>query len=165
MASRAPERASTTSSVIARSGLRYLAVLLLLGIGAIHLQQYFAVYYRVIPVIGPLFAASFALAVVLAAALAAPLERIPSIGRGLVVLTALGGACFAAGVIIGLEISEFASLFGFHEHGYRPAISLSLAFEAASLVALVLFMILQIRARARGRRPGQHAATSRPDTA
>jgi hypothetical protein len=165
MASQAPGHASHARSAIARFGLRYLAVLLLTGIGAIHLQQYFAVYYRVIPVIGPLFAANFALAVVLAAALAAPLGRLPRHGRDLLALTALGGACFAAGVIIGVEISEFGTLFGFHEHGYRLAISLSLAFEAATLLTLVIFLILEIRGHSRGQRPARHSVMPRPDTA
>lgn len=147
---------------LARRGLRYLAALLLLGIGALHLQQYVAVYYRVIPVIGPLFAANFALAIVLAAALAAPLGRIPRLGRALLLLVALGGACFAAGTLIGLEISEFGTLFGFHEHGYRPAVSLSVAFEAATIITLVVFLILELRAQGPDHRPGRHRATSRP---
>jgi hypothetical protein len=155
--------ATPARGALARRGLRYCAVLLLLGIGAVHLQQYVAVYYRVIPVIGPLFAANFALAIVLAAALAAPLARIPRLGRALLLLVALGGACFAAGTLIGLEISEFATLFGFHEHGYRTALTLSVAFEAATIITLVVFLILELRAQAPDHRPARHRATTRPD--
>jgi hypothetical protein len=114
--------------------------LLLLGIGAIHLQQYFAVYYDVIPVIGPLFAANFALATLLGLSLLAPAERFFPVGRELLGLAALGGIGFSLGTIIGLAISESSTLFGFHEHGYRLAIVLSLAFEVAAVLALASYV-------------------------
>lgn len=123
---------------------RYLGAVLLLGVGAVHLQQYVGVYYRVIPVIGPLFAANFALGVILGASLLAPVERL---GRPLPVLAALGGIGFAAGSIIGLEISEYGTLFGFHEHGYRTAIVLSIALEGAAVVSLAAYLLLHARAR------------------
>ena len=55
---------------------RYLGALLLIAAGAVHLQQYFGVYYRVIPVIGPLFVANFAIGLALGLALLAPIERL-----------------------------------------------------------------------------------------
>jgi uncharacterized membrane protein YiaA len=144
---------AATGGALARRGLRYLAVLLLLGSGAIHLHDYVADYYRVIPVIGPLFAANFALAIILAVALAVPLERLPRLGPILHLLVALGAMAFAAGVIIGLEISEFSTLFGFHEHGYRFSVSLSLAFEAATLLVLAGYLVLPGTPRTPGRPP------------
>lgn len=112
---------------------RYLGALMLIATGAVHLQQYFAVYYRVIPVIGPLFVASFAIGLLLGLALLGPIDRIgPWASRA----AAAVGVAFAAGTIIGLGISESGTLFGFHEHGYRLAIVLSIAFEAAAIALL-----------------------------
>ena len=128
-----------------RLALRVLGALLLFGIGAVHLQQYLGVYYRVIPVIGDLFAANFSMAVLLGLLLLAPLERIGRLGRPLPARIALGGIGFAAGTIIGLEPSELGTLFGFHEHGYRLSIVLCLALEAAAIVVLAAFLTLQAR--------------------
>lgn len=128
----APERTSVPAQAA-----RYLGALLLIASGAVHLQQYFAVYYRVIPVIGPLFLANFILAVLLALALLAPIGRL---GWWAPALVAVGGILFAAGTIIGLEISESGTLFGFHEHGYRTAIVLSIAFEGAAIVLLAGYL-------------------------
>jgi hypothetical protein len=118
--------------------LRYLAALFLIGTGVLHLEQFFAVYYRVIPVIGPLFAANFAIGVVLGLVLLAPMERL---GRWVPPLIALGGIAFAAGTIIGLELSETGTLFGFHEHGYRAAVILSIALEGAAIGTLCLYLL------------------------
>lgn len=117
---------------------RYLGALLLIAVGAVHLQQYFSVYYRVIPVIGPLFVANFAIGLALGLALLAPIERL---GNWAPALAAAGGVLFAAGTIIGLEISESGTLFGFHEHGYRLAIILSIAFEGAAIVLLGAYLM------------------------
>jgi hypothetical protein len=38
--------------------LRFLGTLALLGIGAVHIDQYFVVHYHVVPVIGTLFGAA-----------------------------------------------------------------------------------------------------------
>ena len=118
--------------------VRYLGALLLIAAGAVHLQQYFGVYYRVIPVIGPLFLASFVIGLALGLALLAPIERL---GRWAAALAAVGGIAFAAGTIIGLEISESGTLFGFHEHGYRLAIVLSIVFEGAAIVLLGAYLL------------------------
>ncbi len=147
-----PDPTTTTGTAAASRSLRYLGALLLFAVGALHLDQYFSDYYQVIPVIGPLFAANFAVAVLLGLALLAPLERIPRVGHPLLVLAALGGIGFAAGVIIGLELSETGTLFGFHEDGYRLAIVLSLIFEAAAIVVLTAFVILEAKAGRRGLR-------------
>jgi hypothetical protein len=117
---------------------RYVGALCLVAAGAVHLQQYYAVYYRVIPVIGPLFVANFAIAVVLGVALLAP---VPHRAPGLHTAAAIGGILFAAGTIIALEISEDGTLFGFHEHGYRAAIVVSIVFEAAAIVSLATYLI------------------------
>jgi hypothetical protein len=130
---------------------RYVGALSLMAAGAVHLQQYYAVYYRVIPVIGPLFVANFVVAVVLGVALLAPVRhRAP----GLRSLAAIGGILFAAGTIIALAISESRTLFGFHEHGFRAAIVVSIALEAAAIVSLAAYLISS-RASASGN-PAEH---------
>jgi len=123
---------------------RLLGAAFIVAAGVVHLQQYFGVYYRVIPMIGPLFLAAFVLALLIAVALIAPLDRIwPPLGA----LTAIGGILFSAGAIIGLEISEAGTLFGFHEHGYRLAVVLSIVFEAAAIALLILDLVLRSRTR------------------
>lgn len=111
---------------------------LLIASGVVHIEQYFAVYYRVIPIIGPLFIANFVIALLLGLVLLAPTGRI---GTRLPGLAAVGGILFAVGTIVGLEISEHGTLFGFHEHGYRLAIVLSIVFEAAAVVALSAYLV------------------------
>src|SRR5262245_2121168 len=133
-----PEPATTRSHSGAVTVARYVGALSLIATGALHLQQYYAVYYRVIPVIGPLFLVNFALGVALGLTLLAPLQhRAPELHR----LAAIGGIVLAAGTIIGLAISEHDTLFGFHEHGYRPAIVMSLAVEALAIVSLAAYLI------------------------
>ena len=139
----APERLTTRPA-------RYLGALLLIATGAVHLQQYYGVYYRVIPLVGPLFVANFVIGVVLGLALLLPIERFTRWAPGLV---ALGGMAFAAGTIIGLEISETGTLFGFHEHGYRSAIVLSIAFEGAAIVSLGAYALASFRGRRSAEQP------------
>jgi hypothetical protein len=134
---------------------RYVGALSLVAAGAVHLQQYYAVYYRVIPVIGPLFVANFVVAVILGVALIAPVEhRVP----GLHSLAAIGGILFAAGTIVALAISESRTLFGFHEHGYRAAIVVSIAVEAVAIVSLATYLV---SSRASGSPAGHPLARAR----
>lgn len=139
-------------SAISLRAARYLGALLLIAAGAVHLQQYFGAYYRVIPVIGPLFVANFVIGLALGLALLAPIERL---GRWAAALAAAGGVAFAAGTIIGLEISEAGTLFGFHEHGYRLAIVLSIAFEGAAIVLLSAYLLALRREWLARRHAGQ----------
>jgi hypothetical protein len=131
--------------------LRGLAALLLLGVGAVHLYEYFADYYRVIPIIGDLFAANFASAVGLAIALVVPLgslpvvRSLPIVGKAPHALVALGGIVFLLGTIIGLLLSEQGTLFGFHEYGYRATVWLALALEAAADLLLAAFLAAESR--------------------
>jgi hypothetical protein len=146
----APDRTDPRTSASAQVA-RYLGALLLLGTGAIHLQQYFAVFYDVIPVIGPLFLANFVIAALLGLSLLAPAERLFRIGRELLALAALGGIGFAVGTIVGLAISESGALFGFHEHGYRLAIVLSLVFEVVAIIALAFYLASAVSSLGRRR--------------
>ena len=137
---------------------RYFGALLLIAAGAVHLQQYFGAGYRGIPVIGPLFVANFVIGLALGLALLAPIERL---GSWAAALSAVGGIAFAAGTIIGLEISESGTLFGFHEHGYRLAIVGSIVFEGAAIVMLGAYL-MGLRSERRARR---HAGRTLPPAA
>lgn len=151
----------TTAMRVIQRATRYLGCLLLIGIGAIHLFEYTHDHYNVIPVIGPLFVINFAFAVALAILIAAPIERLPGIGRPLLRLLMLGAIGFAASTIAGLLISEASTLFGFHEQGYRTAITLSLALEAGAILLFGLFLAVETRAWIA--RPPRSPVTSQRD--
>jgi hypothetical protein len=120
---------------------RYLGAAALVGVGVAHIWQYYVDSYSVIPTIGTLFALNFASALVVALGLVAPLQRLsPRWGRALLTLLAASGAGIALGSLAGLEVSETTGLFGFMESGYRAAIVLSIALEAATVVFLIAFL-------------------------
>ncbi|MGI5325122.1 hypothetical protein [Actinomadura nitritigenes] len=160
MVASSPDLAATGPGPLPPALLRYLSALLLFGVGAVHLYEYFGDHYSVIPIIGPLFAANFASAVVLGLSLLAPLDSIPLvrslplIGRAPHALVALGGIVFLLGTIIGLLISEQASLFGFHEYGYRTTVWLALALESAAVLTLAGYLAME------SRRARPHPATA-----
>jgi len=109
--------------------LRMLGALAVLVVGAVHLEQYFAVHFNVLPVIGPLFALNFAGATLIAIGLLLPLGRLH-------ILLALAGIGLAATSFVFLLVSEHQRLFGFEEYGYRAAIIISLVAEAAAVALL-----------------------------
>ncbi|HKE73421.1 MAG TPA: hypothetical protein VKB57_07385 [Acidimicrobiales bacterium] len=138
-----PEPETTSSHSGAATFARYVGALALIVTGVMHLQQYYGVYYRVIPTIGPLFLVNFVVGVALGLVLLAPLgQRAPEVHH----LAAIGGIVFAAGTIIALAVSENRTLFGFHEHGYRAAIVISLAAEAVAIVSLAAYLVASRRA-------------------
>jgi hypothetical protein len=142
---------------------RVLGALALLAIGALHYQQYRYAFYSSIPTIGALFLANFLAATALGLLLLAPLRSwVGRPGKVLERLAALAGVGVAAGGLIALLISEHTPLFGFMEHGYRLVIVLAIAFDAAAIAALTLFLI---GTRAGARRPGtahEHEPPGRP---
>jgi hypothetical protein len=117
---------------------RVLGALAVLAIGAVHLEQYFAVHFNVVPVIGPLFALNFAGATLIALGLLLPLHRLH-------VLIALGGIGLAATSFVFLFVSEHQPLFGFQDYGYRPAIIIALAAEAAAVALLAGYLAAGFR--------------------
>ena len=125
----------------AGTALRVLGALAVLAVGAVHLEQYFAVHFAVVPVIGPLFALNFAGAAAIALGL-----LLPPFAR-LRVLLALGGIALAATSAVFFFISEHGTLFGFEDYGYRPAIVAALAAEAATVVLLGGYLGLRARSR------------------
>lgn len=113
--------------------LRLLGALAVLTVGGVHLEQYFGVHFNVVPVIGPLFVLNFAGAVLIGLGLLVPLGRLH-------VPLALGGIGLAATSFVFFFISERQPLFGFQDYGYRPAIIVALAAEAAAVVLLAGYL-------------------------
>ncbi len=132
-----------------RYALRTLGAFALLAVGALHIDQYFAVHYSVIPVIGPLFLLNLIGAVVIALLLITPTERFHT--GGFIASVALAGIGLAVTSAIFLLISEQTTLFGFMENGYRTAIVLSFIAEAATVALLGAYLVTLVRHR---RKPG-----------
>ena len=120
------------------TALRVLGALAVLTVGAVHLEQYFGVHFDVVPVIGPLFVLNFAGAALIAVGLLLPLGRLHA-------LLALGGMGLAATAFVFFFISEHRQLFGFHDYGYRPAIIVALAAEAAAVALLGAYLVNRTR--------------------
>jgi hypothetical protein len=120
------------------STLRILGALAVLVVGAVHLEQYFAVHFDVVPVIGPLFALNFAGAVVIALGLVLPLRRLH-------VPAAVAGIGLAGTSFVFLFVSEHQPLFGFQDYGYRTAIVVALAAEAAAVLLLGGYLAVRSR--------------------
>jgi hypothetical protein len=127
--------------------LRASGAIAVLVVGAVHLDQYFVVHFDVVPTIGPLFLLNFIGATVIGLGLLIPSARL----RVLHMLLALGGIGLAATAFVFLLVSEHRTLFGFHDYGYRTAIVVALAAEAAAVVLLAGFVATTARGRPRSR--------------
>jgi hypothetical protein len=138
---RAPREAAQLDAPSRSAGvLRTLGALAVLAVGIVHLEQYFRVHFDVVPIIGPLFVLNFAAAAVIAVGL-----LVPAVPRALHLLLAAAGIGLAATAFVFLFVSEHRTLFGFHDYGFRPAIVIALAAEAAAV--LLLGAYLAVRAR------------------
>lgn len=133
---------------------RVLGALSLLAVGAVHLQQYVALY-SAIPTIGTLFVLNFAGATAVGLGLLTPVERLLGrFGDVAPVLLSLAGIGLAATAFVFLFISERTPLFGFMEPGYDPAAILaSRVAEVATVVLVSGFLAARyaVRASAAGR--------------
>ena len=115
---------------VAGEAARYLGAVSILVVGAIHAQQYYDAYFRVVPTIGTLFLLSFIGAAVVGAVLFVPVRLLGErLGDLILSLAALGAIGIALGPLVSLLISEYMPLFGFMESGYRLAIVLTLVFD------------------------------------
>ena len=122
---------------------RYLGAVSILVVGAIHAQQYYDAYFRVVPTIGTLFLLSFIGAAVVGAVLFAPVRLLGErLGDLILSLAALGAIGIALGTLVSLLISEYMPLFGFMESGYRLAIVLTLVFDGLTTVFLGVFLVI-----------------------
>ncbi len=134
--------------------VRLAAAASLLAVGAVHIQQYAFNYYSTVPTIGSLFLVNFIGGTVLGFYFLIPAG--PRVGRlrfWIDTGAALTGWAVAAGALAGLLISERTPLFGFMEHGYRFAIVFAIVSEAAAIVTLTLFLLLNRRAARADRHP------------
>jgi hypothetical protein len=118
--------------------IRILGAFALLGVGAVHLQQYYAADYSGVPTIGPLFLLNGIGSGILGLTLLFPIERVLEgrkcdAGIGAV---AFGGVMIAVGSLAALFISEYGGLFGFVEPGYSLPVVLAIVTEAATLLLL-----------------------------
>ena len=122
---------------------RYLGAVSILIVGAIHAQQYYDAYFRVVPTIGTLFLLSFIGAAVVGTILLAPVRMLGGrVGDLALSLAALGAIGIALGTFVSLLYSEYAPLFGFMESGYRLAIVLTLVFDVLTTVFLGGFLLV-----------------------
>ena len=140
-----PTRAHKASSRrrIAGEIARYLGAVSILVVGAIHAQQYYDAYFRVVPTIGTLFLLSFIGAGVVGTVLFAPVRRLGGrLGDLILSLAALGAIGIALGTLVSLLISEYMPLFGFMESGYRLAIVLTLIFDGLTTAFLGFFLLV-----------------------
>jgi hypothetical protein len=145
-AGNAPRRAPSASSRrrrIAGEIARYLGAASALVVGAIHAQQYYDAYFRIVPTIGTLFLLSFIGAGVVGTVLFAPVRLLGErLGDLILSLAALGAIEIALGTLVSLLISEYMPVFGFMESGYRLAIVLTLLFDGLTTVFLSLFLLI-----------------------
>lgn len=118
--------------------MRILGAFALLGIGAVHFQQYYAADYSGVPTIGPLFLLNGIGSGILGVTLLFPIERILKGRSGDVAIgaVAFGGVTIAVGSLAALFISEYGGLFGFVEPGYSLPVVLAIVTEAATLLLL-----------------------------
>jgi hypothetical protein len=124
--------------------MRTLGAVAVLVVGAVHLEQYFAEHFDVVPIIGPLFVLNFAGATVIGLGLLFPGVRM----RLLHLLLALGGIALSATAFVFLFVSEHQPLFGFQDYGYRTEIVVVLAAEAAAVVTLGTYLATRVARRA-----------------
>ena len=119
------------------------AAIALLATGGIHLEQYLAADFRVLPTIGSLFLLNFIAATVLGLYLLVPVRATAGRARRAADFgVAWSGFAVAAGSLIALLISERTPLFGFMEHGYRLEIVIAIGAETAAILALAAFTAL-----------------------
>jgi hypothetical protein len=140
----------TRGSEVAGEVARYLGAVSILGVGAVHAQQYYVAYFSVVPTIGTLFLLSFIGSGVVGAVLLAPVRRLGrNLGDLILVLAALGAIGIALGSLASLLVSEYMPLFGFMESGYRLAVVLALVFDALTTVFLGVFVLTVVSVRRR----------------
>lgn len=123
--------------------LRTVGALAVLVVGAVHLEQYFAEHFNVVPIIGPLFVLNFAGATLIGVGLLVPEARMQLLHG----LFALGGIGLAGTAFVFLFLSEHQPLFGFQDYGFRTEIVVALAAEAAAVVTLAAYLATRVARR------------------
>ncbi len=120
-----------------------VGALAVLATGADHLEEYTVDHFSTVPTIGTLFLLNFIAATVVGVGLLLPLGRLGEhLARAVRALLAIGGIGIAATSLVSLWISEHSSLFGFTDHGYRPAIVVAIVAEVVAIAALTAYLAL-----------------------
>lgn len=119
---------------------RWAGALGVLATGADHLDEYAANQFSSVPTIGTLFLLNFLASLAIAAGLVLPARHLGGTRIGMAF--AIAGIGLAGASLIGLWISETWGLFGFMDHGTRPAILAAIAAEAFTVVVLSLYVWL-----------------------
>jgi hypothetical protein len=140
---------------MALNTMRRLGAVTLLIVGAVHLQQYVANDYSVLPTIGPLFLLNAVGAGIVAISLLAPIERMlgdrqADLAVGLLAVVALA---IAVGSLVALFIAESQPLFGFMENGYDTPILIAIVAEALTVILLAPVAVTTLQGAASGDRP------------
>lgn len=134
--------ANRTRLILARLALA-VGALAVLVTGADHLEEYTINQFSTVPTIGTLFLLNFIAATVVGVGLLLPLGHITKrLADPIRALLALSGIGIAAVSLVSLWISESSSLFGFTDHGYRPAIVVAIVAEAVAVLALSAYLAL-----------------------
>ncbi len=111
----------------ATAGARYLGGVMILVVGAVHLQQY-ADFIKDVPTINTLFALNAAGAGVIAVMLAVPRLRL---------LAAIGGVILCIGSLVAVALSfTSGGIFDYVEPDLRTPIVIAIISEAFALAAL-----------------------------
>jgi multisubunit Na+/H+ antiporter MnhG subunit len=133
--------------------VRRLGAIAILGVGAVHLQQYLS-GYRSIPTIGTLFLLNAFSSGIVGIGLLAPIERIRDHRGAELTSGLLAGAALAiaAGSLVALFVSENGTLFGFSETGYRIVIVLAIIAEALTILLLAPVAAVSLKRAASSRR-------------
>ncbi|MBV8949358.1 MAG: hypothetical protein JOZ99_00665 [Actinobacteria bacterium] len=138
------DRPATSHRRTVWSAARVLGGLSLLAVGAVHIQQYSALY-SAIPTIGTLFVLDFVGTTLLGVGLLMPFERFwRRRGKWIETVMALGGVALAGASYVFLLVAERRPLFGFMEPGYDPnAIRAAQAGEIAAVLLLGAYLVIR----------------------
>ena len=135
---------------------RAIGSIAMLGVGAVHLEQYQVAHFSEIPTIGTLFLVNFIAATAIGLVLLVPVRSPVGPRRRLLEsVVALAGIGVAGGAFVALFVSEHTALFGFMEHGYRLEVVLALGAEAVAIIALALVLTCAHRRVRRAGGPGR----------
>lgn len=114
--------------------LRYVAVALVLAVGAVHYQQYIEILNEV-ETVGVLFLLNAAGAAAIAVALLWNERTLRTLG-------AIGGVALSVGSLVSILIARGGGLFGYQEPNWRTAVVIAVVVEVAALPTLVGYLAL-----------------------
>lgn len=134
---RSPTRAGVADPTAAHErALRFVAAALVTAAGAVHLEQWIALFSAV-PKLGPLFLANVVVSGLVALALVARRD----------LLSLLGAAAVAGGTLLAFLAARYGGLLGYQEASWRsPAVAAALLEGAALLILTAAALLYHRRA-------------------